>query len=190
MIPDTCVDIIYRMDEEKRIVVSDFNGINDSSFYVHNEENNVHKMSVFAIRFYAWGDSVFAEDSFAGTVNGRSDVRERFSWLGRELRKRLVEPVDLADIIHLTERLLINRLQTARNHELIDTAIDNIILHHGALDVSRLSRECFIGSRQLERQFHEYIGITPKKLSNLVREFKRYHLMNIQTARKTAFSDL
>ncbi len=222
VIPDTCVDIIYRMDSTGNIVFSDFNGINDSSFYVHNDREVEHKMSVFAIRFYAWGAYIFSEDSFAGTVNGRYDVRERFNWLDRELRSRLSEPGDMGEIIRLTEKLLINKLEAARGNELVDRAVNNMLLHRGALDISQLSKESFISSRQMERVFHEYIGITPKKLSNLVRyqflwkdivrqrdfdildavyrygytdtahlmrEFKRYHLMNIKEAKKIAFSD-
>ena len=99
---------------------------------------------------------------------------------------------------------------------MISTAARKIICHRGAQNVSELSRECFVSSRHLERLFHEYIGITPKKLSSIVRfqflwneilqnpnfhvldavnrygytdqshllrEFKRYHTMDIQAAR-------
>ena len=92
-------------------------------------------------------------------------------------------------------------------------------MHKGAIGVSELAKACFISGRQMERLFHEYIGITPKKLCNLIRyqfvwgdvlrnpafsvmdavwqygytdqshlmrEFKRYHTMDIQTARNYA----
>ena len=97
--------------------------------------------------------------------------------------------------------------------------MNDILLHHGGLAISQLSKENFICGRQMERLFHEYIGITPKKLSNLVRyqclwrdivykshlnmmdavqrygytdsshlmrEFERYHSMNIRDALKMA----
>ena len=77
--------------------------------------------------------------------------------------------------------------------------------------------------RQLERLFHEYVGITPKKLGNLIRyqylwrdivsepdfnilngvhrygyadqshllrEFKKYHSMDIQSAKRMALKDV
>lgn len=92
-------------------------------------------------------------------------------------------------------------------------------MRKGALNASLLAKEVFVSSRHLERLFHEYIGITPKKLINLIRyqflwnellrnpefkilegvyrygyadqshlsrEFKRYHTMNMETAKAHA----
>lgn len=169
VIPDTCVDIIYRMDDMGNIIISDFVGINDRSFFIRSNHNAENKMEVFAIRFYAWGAYAFCEDSFVGTVNGRYDVRERFSWLDRELRIRLSEPGNLADWIRSAETLLLKKLETARENVIVDRVMQDILRHHGGLAISQLSKENLISSRQMERLFHEYIGMTPKKLSNLVR---------------------
>lgn len=169
VIPDTCVDIIYRMDDMGNIIISDFVGINDRSFFIRSNHNAENKMAVFAIRFYAWGAYAFCEDSFVGTVNGRYDVKERFSWLDRELRSRLSEPGNLADWIRLVETLLLKKLETARENVIVDRVMQDILRHHGGLEISQLAKENLISSRQMERLFHEYIGMTPKKLSNLVR---------------------
>lgn len=219
VIPDTCADIIYRMDYTDHTISAGFCGVNDRSFYAHSDDKAGHEVSVFAIRFYAWSAYVFSEDSFDGTVNGYYDVRERFGWLDKELRNRLLETKNLTDQIHFTEKLLMKKLENAKKNVVIDNAINTILLNHGSLEVSRLSREIFVSSRQLERLFGEYVGITPKKLSNLVRyqflwrdivsqsdfnilnavyqygytdvahlmrEFKRYHSMDIRTAKRIA----
>lgn len=219
VIPDTCVDIIYQIDNLGNIITSDFVGINDRSFFVTNNHQTIHKISVFAIRFYAWNAYLFSEDSFAGTVNGRYDVRERYGWLDKELRRRLSGPGKWTDIIRLAETLLIKKLKTTRNNNLVDKVMNDILCHQGTLEVNQLSKKNFISNRQMERLFYEYIGITPKKLSNLVRyqylwkdilsqsyfnitdavykygytdsshlmrEFKRYHSMNIREAKKMA----
>lgn len=169
VIPDTCVDIIYRMDDMGNIIISDFVGINDRSFFIKSNHNAENKMEVFAIRFYAWGAYAFCEDSFTGTVNGRYDVRERFGWLDRELRSRLSEPGNLADWIRLAETLLLKKLETARENMIVDRVMQDILRHHGGVEISQLAKENLISSRQMERLFREYIGMTPKKLSNLVR---------------------
>ena len=169
VIPDTCVDIIYRMDDMGNIIISDFVGINDRGFFIQSNHNAENKMEVFAIRFYAWGAYAFCEDSFTGTVNGRYDVRERFGWLDRELRSRLSEPGNLADWIRLAETLLLKKLETARENMIVDRVMQDILRHHGGLEISQLAKENLISSRQMERLFREYIGMTPKKLSNLVR---------------------
>ncbi|MCI8307954.1 MAG: AraC family transcriptional regulator [Lachnospiraceae bacterium] len=218
VIPDTCVDIIYRMDDAGNIITSDFIGINDRSFCSQGNKKTGQRISVFAIRFYAWSAYVFSEDSFMGTVNGRYDVRERFSWLDKELHGLLFD-LELTDMIRFAETLLLKKLDTARKNVVVDRVMNDILRHQGGLEVNRLSKENFISSRQMERLFCEYIGITPKKLSNLVRyqclwrdivsqshfntteavhkygytdashlmrEFKRYHSMNIRDAREMA----
>lgn len=223
VVPDTCVDIIYRIDRTDNTVIARFNGINDRSFYAHHARQTGHETEVFAIRFYAWSAYVFSEDSFSGTVNGNYDVRERFGWLDRELRTRLVWPGTLTDKIQFTEKLLMKKLNTGRHNETVDGAICGILSHYGTLGIARLSGESFVSGRHLERLFQEYIGMSPKKLSNLVRyqflwndivrqryfdmqdavyrygftdeahlmrEFKRYHTMNIREARKAAFQFL
>lgn len=220
VIPDTCVDIIYRINDVGDIITSDFVGINDRAFHFHKSQKAEYKISVFAIRFYAWTAYVFSEDSFAGTVNGRYDVRERYHWLDRELRGPLAEPGNLTDLIRLTESLLLKKLEIARSNKLVDGVMNDILLYQGSLEIQQLSKENFISSRQMERLFHEYIGMAPKKLSNLVRyqnlwrdivsqsnfdiasavskygytdsphmmrEFKRYHSMNIREAREMAY---
>lgn len=169
VIPDTCVDIIYRINDLGNIITSDFVGINDRAFLSHKSQKAGYKISVFAIRFYAWTAYVFSEDSFAGTVNGRYDVRERYNWLDRELRGHLGEPGNLTDLIRLTESLLLKKLETARINKLVDGVMNDILLHRGTLEINQLSKENFISGRQMERLFCEYIGMAPKKLSNLVR---------------------
>lgn len=219
VIPDTCVDIIYRMDDEGNIITSDFVGINDKSFCTQGNQKNGQKISVFAIRFYAWSAYAFSEDSFVGTLNGRYDVRERFGWLDKELHGLLSDMGELTDIIQFTETLLLKKLITARENAVVDRVMNDILRHQGGLEINQLAKENFISSRQMERLFCEYIGITPKKLSNLVRyqclwrdivrqsqfditdavykygytdaphlmrEFKRYHSMNIRDAREMA----
>lgn len=169
VIPDICVDIIYRIDDEGYIITSDFIGINDRSFFTCSDKKSLHKLSVFAIRFYAWSAYLFSEDSLTGTVNGRYDVRERFGWLDQELRRRLPEPGSLTEWAGLAEMLLLKKLETTRKNMVLDSVVSDILRHQGALTVEQLSKENFVSSRHMERLFYEYVGITPKKLSNLVR---------------------
>ena len=136
------------------------------------------------------------------------------------MRSRLSEPGNLSDRIRLAETLLLKKLETVRENVIVDRVMQDILRHHGGLEISRLAKKNFISSRQMERLFHEYIGMTPKKLSNLVRyqylwkdivsqrnfdiasavskygytdlphmmrEFKRYHSMNIREAREMAY---
>lgn len=218
--PDTCVDIIYKVDHTANTINGGFCGINDVSFWSVGNSEDGHLVSVFAIRFYAWGAYGFSEDSMKDTKNQYLDVQSRFHWLDRLLQPRLFEKKSLEERMEIAEALLLQRLSGIRHSSLVYDAVAQMLLHKGALSTAELAKSCFISSRQLERLFHEYIGMTPKKLCNLVRyqfvwndvltnpafhvmdavwrygytdqshllrEFKRYHTMDIQAARKYAY---
>lgn len=220
--PDTCADIIYQIDHTANSVSGGFCGINDASFRNVDDSEDGHLVSVFAIRFYAWSAFGFSEDSMKDTKNQYLDVQSRFRWLDRLLRPQLLEKSDLEERMEIAEALMLQRLSVSgmRYSSPVYDAVGQILRHKGAISAAELARACFISSRQLERLFHEYIGITPKKLCNLVRyqfvwndvlrnpsfhimdavwqygytdqshlmrEFKRYHTMDIQTARSYAY---
>lgn len=223
VIPDTCADIIYHIDHTDHTITGGFCGINDAAFSDCHKEETGHLVSVFAIRFYAWGAYTFSEDSLKDTINGYFDVQSRFWWLDHLLRSQLLEKNTLEERIKTAETMFVRKLPGIKQHSVIDKAVHHIIRNKGRQSAVELAGECFVSSRQLQRLFHEYIGITPKKLSNLIRyqylwneiitdtqfdvqdavhrygftdqshllrEFKRYHTMDIQTAKNYAHKDV
>lgn len=220
VIPDTCVDIIYEIDHTANTVSGGFCGINDTAFTARYDGVKGHLVSTFAIRFYAWGAYAFSEDSMNGTINGFYDVSSRFRWLDRMIRQQLFERSTLAERVGAVEELFLKKLSQARRNQTVELAVREMVSHRGTMSAAELAKECFISGRQLERLFHEYIGMTPKKLGNLVRyqflwndifrypdfqvpdavckygymdqshllrEFKRYHTMDIRAARRYAY---
>lgn len=223
VIPDTCVDIIYHIDYTDNTVTGGFCGVNDCSFHAHGNGTIGHMVSTYAIRFYAWSVYAFCDDSLQSTMNGYFDVGSRFEWLDKIIRPKLLELKTLQEKISLTEQVLLKRLSDVRENTVVNDTIQNILINKGSLDIAKLAKESFVSTRQLERLFHEYVGITPKKLSNLIRyqflwrdilcepdfdvlsavykfgytdqshllrEFKRYHSIDIHNARIMAFKDV
>ena len=219
VVPDTCVDIVYQIDYTDNVVSGSFFGINDRSFFACMNGKSGHLMATFAIRFYAWNAYLFSDDSFRGTANGCYEVGERFGWLDKALGDKLFEKMTLAEKITYVQQLFIKKMDGLKRQEIVNHAISNMLIHRGSLEISHLARDAFVSSRHLERLFHEYVGITPKKMSNLIRyqflwrdilfhpnfdildamykfgftdqahlmrEFKRYHSMNIRKARELA----
>lgn len=223
VIPDTCVDIIYDIDYTNNTVNGGFCGINDCSFRTDNSRSSGHIVSVFAIRFYAWGAYAFADDSLKSTLNGYFDVGASFRWLDKIIRPKLSEFKSLQEKVCFVQQVLLKKLSDVRANAVIDDTIQNLLINKGSIDVSELAKESFVSTRQLERLFNEYIGITPKKLSNLIRyqfvwhdilceqdfdvlnavykygysdqshllrEFKRYHGVDMHKAKMIAFEDV
>lgn len=223
VIPDTCADIIYYIDDTNHTVSGGFYGINDHSFYVAKEESTEHAPNTFAIRFYAWSAYAFAEDSLKSTLNGCFETGSLFGRLDKMIRSELAKPGRLQERAAFVESLLLKRLPDKKENKIVDNAISYISANRGSVEVTDLAKEFFVSTRQLERLFHEYIGITPKKLCNLMRyqllwrdivsepnfdllnavhkygysdqshllrEFKRYHSMDIYRARMLAYNDV
>lgn len=223
VIPDTCADIIYNIDESANTVSGGFCGVNDCSFYTSEKEKAGHAVATFSIRFYAWSAYAFAGDSLRATLNGYFRADSLFEWLDRMIRPKLLELRTLEEKAAFAEELLLKRLSDRKENRIVDSTVSYILDNRGSLEVSDLAREFFISTRQLERLFHEYIGITPKKLSNLIRyqflwrdivcepdfdllnavhkygytdqshllrEFRKYHSMDIHRARTLAFQDV
>lgn len=223
VIPDTCADIIYNIDESANTVSGGFCGVNDCSFYTSEKEKAGHAVATFSIRFYAWSAYAFVGDSLRATLNGYFRADSLFEWLDRMIRPRLLELRTLEEKAAFAEELLLKRLSDRKENRIVDSTVSYILDNRGSLEVSDLAREFFISTRQLERLFHEYIGITPKKLSNLIRyqflwrdivcepdfdllnavhkygytdqshllrEFRKYHSMDIHRARTLAFQDV
>lgn len=216
IIPDTCVDIIYYIDHTENSVTGGFCGISDMSFVEDVSAKPGHLVSMFAIRFYAWGVYAFSEDSLKGSLNEYCGIESRFQKLDRILRPQLLDYSLMQERIRIAEKFFLGQMLYLRQNDIINRAVREIVSCKGTLSVSGLTEECFVSSRQLERLFHEYIGITPKKLCNLVRyqclwneilrnpgfqildaverygytdqshlmrEFKRYHTMDIGKAK-------
>lgn len=223
IIPDTCVDIIYYIDYTNNTISGGLCGLNDQSFYVDNDCNDKHLISVFGIRFYAWSAYAFSDDSLKSSLNGYFDISSRFKWLDQILKNELFELKTLEERAHLTEKLLLIKMDHIRKNDMVDNTVKNMILNKGSMNVEQLAKESFISSRQLERIFNDYVGITPKKLNNLIRyqllwneilenryfnilnavceygytdqshlmrEFKRYHTMDIQKAKALAYQNV
>lgn len=223
VIPDTCADIIYYADYTDNKIIAGFCGPNDRSFYAYDPFEAGHLVSTFCIRFYAWGAYAFSEDSLSDTINGFFDVQSRFRWLDCQLQKRLFEMETIRETAMFAQQLFVQQMLSARQNPVVDSAVDALLFHRGTLSAAGLAKEAFVSTRQLERLFREYTGITPKKISNLVRyqylwndiiknpgfqildavekynytdqphlmrEFKRYHTMDVKEARRYACLDV
>ncbi|MGM9594080.1 MAG: helix-turn-helix domain-containing protein [Candidatus Onthomonas sp.] len=167
--PDTCVDIIFRLDPISCQIDRTFCGIDLHSFSAPEAAPKSRPCTTFAIRFYAWTAAFFAEDSLCETKNGFFDADAHFPSLTKALTPLLWEAEDLSARATLAERYLLSHLRPQGCPPLVLEGIAQLLLHRGTLRTEALARELHISLRQLERLFHEYIGVSPKQLSSLVR---------------------
>lgn len=158
IVPDLCADIIFDIEGRKAF----FCGVSDEAF-VSREQTKA-----FGIRFYSWTASLFAEDSLCKSLNGSFELGGHFRKLEKELAPKLAYAKSTAERIALSEKFLVNNLKN-RRCGFFTEALGEIINLHGNCTVTELSKKLHVSSRQLERVFSEYSGLSPKKTSMLIR---------------------
>lgn len=164
--PDTCMDIIFDLGETPGTW---FCGIDDTTVWAEATPGDGKRTEQFAIRFYPWAAALFAEDTLWDAKNLRCEAREYFPKLQRELHDRLAAVQTLEQRAAVAEGWLLAHLDPQGVNGDVLQAAWEIVTHQGNLRMVDLSRSLHISGRQLERLFREHMGISPKKLSGLIR---------------------
>lgn len=167
--PDTCMDIIFTTDFTNNKIYNKFCGIDDRTIIMHEKNKEKRATCVFAIRFYAWGVPMFAEESMRNTKNNFFDAGYHFPGIKREIEKRLFDVTDINQLIPIVENLLLKRFNDRNKNPIVFQAASKILEKKGNLLMANLKQEVFIGIRQLERLFLEYVGVSPKNFASMVR---------------------
>jgi AraC-like DNA-binding protein len=85
-----------------------------------------------------------------------------------ELRERLAEAGSDAVRIRLLEAWL-RRMVRRTTRLQMDAAVSAIVQSGGRASIDRIAARTGLGVRQLERQFHEEVGLGPKTFARIVR---------------------
>lgn len=169
VIPDTCMDIIFKVDFINNKIESCFCGIDDRSFATYNDRKKSITFFTFAIRFYPWGVPMFAEESMRNTKNAFFDAGYHFSKIKEEIEKCLFDVTDIYQLIVVVEKILLNHFKDRHINHVVFQAVSKILESRGNLRITNLRQDVFASSRQLERLFLEYVGVSPKSLASMVR---------------------
>lgn len=161
VIPDTCMDIIFRLGEGGA-----------ESFFCALDERSFYSLSVgaelFGIRFYAWTAGLFSRRDLSESGGKAFSTGEFFDGAS-ELEAALSRAKTLEERAAAAENLLIKRLDNIRVNNDLFNAVDFIINKRGALEISELCAHTAVSPRKLERLFARTMGVSPKSFSGLVR---------------------
>lgn len=171
IIPDTCCDLIYRVNETTGEIRGYFSGVSDEPFISHAEEKET---SIFGIRFFAWQAFRFSDDALRGTLNIYTLAEEHFAGLDRKLRTGLIRYRTLEERALYAENLLLS-FTPREICQPVQDAVDIMMKNSQIGDISWLARSVYVSTRQLERLFFEYTGLSPKKLGTMIRYQKVWH---------------
>lgn len=158
VIPDTCMDIIFR-SEENGVFKCSFSTIDEKAFCSENKG-----AEFFGIRFYAWTAGLFLREE----LSGKFPVEELFSGAA-ELITVPQRSETFAERVSLSEKWLLGKLDSVQVNADFLNSVDFIIDHWGSAGISDISSHTAVSPRTLERLFKRQIGISPKRFSELVR---------------------
>ena len=167
VIPDTCMDIIFKIDYTKNTLNSGFCTIDETGYYSQIAETSAY--SIFAVRFYAWSAALFADNSFSGSKNKCFDTDEFFGGFTAEIFPILMRVTSLRERSEFLSEYLLKRLNTNRFNSNMMNAVYDIITARGTIASAELASKHAISQRQLERIFNDNMGISPKSFSSLIR---------------------
>lgn len=88
--------------------------------------------------------------------------------------------------IDVLQRFLVQRLEHARMHDVIATALREIEREHGCLRVEDAAARCGVSSRHLHRLMREWVGYGPKRYATVIRFQATLHEMEHAPARPAA----
>ncbi len=166
VIPDTCMDIIFKINYTKNKYDEYFCTI-DKHSYQSKIKITTDLTATFAIRFYAWSAILFCEQDFKN--NKRLSVEEFSKKLKADLEPMLFDAVNIQDKIELAEKFLLKRLNKNRiNHNFLNS-IYYMIYNCGRAKIRDVCSYSVISEKQIERLFKESMGISPKTFSSLIR---------------------
>ncbi len=167
VIPDTCMDIIFRANHTDNTVSGGFCGIDDRTFISNSDSGKME--FTFGIRFYPWGAAPFSEDKLKNTKNSFFSAEEHFSKLTRKIKPLVFDAVNVEKLIPVVEKVLLDSFNAKHQNSAITEVVGSIIEKRGNLHIGSLSSDIYISERQLERIFAEYIGCSVKCLAALIR---------------------
>lgn len=169
IIPDTCMDVIFTINTAGGIIRGSFYGIDDSPYQTDGRDKEKEAASIFAIRFYAWSAVLFAEEDMKNVCNLSFEAGQYFSKLQAQLTPLLRVDKTLEERAAAAEPVLLKHMRAERENAGLMNAVYEMLIHRGSIKAADIARGLHVSLRQLERSCKENTGVSPKKLSSLIR---------------------
>ena len=167
VIPDTCMDIIVRVDHSGRTISGYLCGIQDRPFFT-GQGSSDENVTCFAIRFHFWSAHLFINIDFKESRNKSLEL----DVLGKEWNRVFEQFFYIRNIsgrIALVEAFLSAKLSGLELNPGLFNSVPRILAFAGREPVKEICGYSCVSQRQLERLFSQDIGLPLKRLSSIVR---------------------
>jgi len=175
VLPDGCVDIIVSLGDS-----SYENDFTPAIPYVNGTQTSFQKVlhsgniKMFGIRFKPAVFKLFTKIPISEFTNLKIDIFSFQSLFDQSFYSRIEKGIDdnlsINAIIGNIEQFLLEKLPVLPSvDKRIQHALSLIHTHAGNMSIDKLTAECCLSERQLERRFKDEMGISPKTFSRIIK---------------------
>ncbi len=176
IIPDGCMEMIFHYGDFYRQYSENGTFIVQPKCFVIGQLTRplviepVGQTGIFSVRFHPGGFFPLTTIPIKEMENTAVALRKIFGKEGETIGPEVLAASSADERILLIEKFLFARLTDATTIDrIIKSTVETIFAANGQLSVNELSNPCPISRRHLERKFSSAVGLSPKKLSKIIR---------------------
>ncbi len=168
----------YRRNNE-RIASTTLIGVNTAPIHFLHQSTN----QLFGIRFKPSGLSVFSPLGLHEIADASVNLEDIFGQKGADLANKISEAATTADRIRITEGFLLQHINERflnkwRFYQLAQAELKQLCIEPNAIPL--IVKKMNTTQRTFDRHFQQILGLSPKKISRLLRFQRAFEAMHQQ----------
>lgn len=173
VLPDGCTDMLITYDPVRSEHSYAYCGNYTQPFTVPEPSDEGPPVGdyTFGVRFFPGGAHVFHGMPLEWFTDKRISLQECWPESLNELQERMAETNSFAARVEVMNAYLnpLSVQTSTSENDLMKNVLHRIFIGGGRLSVQELAMREVISERQLHRRFSEWVGISPKRFSEVVR---------------------
>ncbi|MGW8958764.1 DUF6597 domain-containing transcriptional factor [Paenibacillus sp. NPDC055715] len=169
VLPDGCTDILLKYNPVSKRQELSYCGTFTHPFVSAGQAGTETRM--FAVRFFPGGAHYFHDMPTHLFTGGHFRLEDIWPESIAVIGERILEAQDFNERVRIMDEYLNQLLlrQGANDCDLMKNLLHRIFVSSGSMSVKELAEREAISERQINRKFGQWIGISPKKFSEVVR---------------------
>ncbi|QYK70174.1 MULTISPECIES: AraC family transcriptional regulator [Paenibacillus] len=169
VLPDGCTDILFEYDPVSKRQELSYCGTFTQPFVSARQAGS--ETRIFAVRFFPGGAHYFHGMPTHLFTGGNYRLEDLWPESIAVIGERIMEAQNFNERVRIMDEYLNQLLLRKRTNDcdLMKNLLHRIFVSAGSVGVKELAEREAISERQLNRKFGQWIGISPKKFSEVVR---------------------
>ncbi len=170
---DGCVEMVFHyrglFDEVGVDTISPLSNVQAQSTSFHRFSTR-EDFGIFGAYLYPFAIPRLFALPASDLTNISPDMESVFGAEGKAIEQQMIEAADNETRVAIISRFLSARLsQITRELPVIHHAVHSVFDAKGVVNVFQMAREFGLSTRQFERKFKEFAGLSPKLFSRVIR---------------------